>query len=269
MIQIEGMTFTYPDRPPLFERFSWQVAASEAWAIIGPSGCGKSTLLYLIAGLRQPQAGRVLVLGHPVDRPLASTGLILQDYGLLPWATVWENVALVMRMGHFYRHKRAAGSGPRPYPRAGITPDQVDHWLERLGIAGLRDAYPAQISGGQRQRTAIARSLLQNPNLLLMDEPFSSLDALTREDLQQLTAELRRETSVTTLLVTHSIDEAVYLGQRILILGQPPACQARVIENPEAGSPGYRGRPAFLDRCSELRSALDVLAEEGRRHAAA
>lgn len=256
MVVIESLTFAYPTQPPVFQAFSWQAAAGEAWAVIGPSGCGKSTLLYLIAGLRQPSAGRVRVDGQPVPRPRAGTGLILQDYGLLPWATVWDNVALVMRMGHLYRGKTGARDEPRPYPRPDITADQVDHWLVRLGIAELRDKYPGQISGGQRQRTAIARSLLQQPNLLLMDEPFSSLDALTREDLQRLTVELRQETGVTTVAVTHNIEEAVYLGQRILVLGRPPNTDARVIENPAAGDPGYRGQPAYWQKCAELREAL-------------
>ncbi len=255
MIQIEDLTFAYPNGAPLFSGFNWQVAAGEAWAVIGPSGCGKSTLLYLVAGLRLPVSGRILVAGQPLTRPRASTGLVLQDYGLLPWATVWENVALVMRMGRFYRNKRVS-EGPRPYPRADVTSEQVDRWLARLGIAELRHVYPAQISGGQRQRTAIARSLLQNPNLLLMDEPFSSLDALTREDLQRLTLELRAETGVTTLVVTHNIEEAVYLGRRILVLGQPPTTELHVIENPDAGQPGYRGQNAYLNKCNELRGAL-------------
>jgi ABC-type nitrate/sulfonate/bicarbonate transport system ATPase subunit len=257
MIVLERLSFAYPNQPPVFRDFSWQVAASEAWAVIGPSGCGKSTLLYLVAGLRQPSAGRLLVDGQPVPRPRASSGLILQDYGLLPWATVWENVALVMRMGRFYHGKGASGNGPRPYPRPDITPDQVDAWLARLGIAGLRDKYPAQVSGGQRQRTAIARSLLQQPNLLLMDEPFSSLDALTREDLQRLTVELRQETGLTTVVVTHNIEEAVYLGQRILVLGLPPTTEVRVIENPAAGDPNYRGQSGYWHKCTELRAALE------------
>jgi ABC-type nitrate/sulfonate/bicarbonate transport system ATPase subunit len=256
MIQVESLSFAYPNQPPLFQDFTWQVAAGEAWAVIGPSGCGKSTLLYLLAGLRLPTAGRVHVLGQPLLRPRASTGLVLQDYGLLPWATVWQNVALVMQMGHFYRNKRLAADGPRPYPRPDITTTQIDGWLARLGILELRNKYPAQISGGQRQRTAIARALLQNPNLLLMDEPFSSLDALTREDLQRLTLELREETGLTTVVVTHNIEEAVYLGRQILILGRPPATVPYIIANPAAGSPGYRGLPDYLTKCTELREAL-------------
>lgn len=257
MLEIERLTFAYPGQPPVFHDFSWTAAAGEAWAIIGPSGCGKSTLLYLAAGLRQPGAGDVRVEGQPVPRPRASTGLVLQDYGLLPWATVWENVALPMRMGQFYRRKGAPADEPRPYPRPDITPGQVDAWLERLGVADLRDKYPSQISGGQRQRTAIARSLLQQPRLLLMDEPFSSLDAVTREDLQRLTLELREETGVTTVVVTHTIEEATYMGQRILVLGQPPNAHARIIENPAAGEPDYRGRPAYWQKVNELRAALE------------
>jgi ABC-type nitrate/sulfonate/bicarbonate transport system ATPase subunit len=258
MVNIEALTFAYPDQPPVFQDFSWQIAAGEAWAVIGPSGSGKSTLLYLIAGLRRPQAGRLRVSGQPVPRPRASTGLILQDYGLLPWATVWENVALVMRLGRLYRAKPGPPDGSRPYPRPDIGTEQVDEWLRRLGIAELRDKFPNQISGGQRQRTAIARSLLQQPNLLLMDEPFSSLDALTREDLQRLTIELQRETGVTTLVVTHNIEEAVYMGRRILVLGRAPNTRAWVIDNPGAGAPEYRGQPAYWEKCGALRAALEA-----------
>jgi NitT/TauT family transport system ATP-binding protein len=256
MISFDQVTYAYPDQPPVFREFSWKVAAGEAWAVIGPSGCGKSTLLYLAAGLRQPQAGRLLVADRPVPRPRASTGLVLQDYGLLPWATVWENVALVMRIGHFYHRKTAVREGLQPYPRADITPEQVSHWLARLGIADLRHKYPSQISGGQRQRTAIARSLLQQPNLLLLDEPFSSLDAITREDLQQLTVELCQETGLTTVVVTHTIEEAVFLGRSILVLGRPPNTVARIIENAAAHSSGFRGQAAYWERCTELRAVL-------------
>ena len=163
-----------------------------------------------------------------------------------------------MRMGQFYRHKGGTPESPRPYPRPDISPEQVEHWLKRLGIADLRDKYPSQISGGQRQRTAIARSLLQQPSLLLMDEPFSSLDALTREDLQQLTVELRAETGLTTVVVTHIIEEAVFLGQHILVLGRPPNVAAHVIKNPEACNTEYRSLPTYWERCAELREALNA-----------
>jgi ABC-type nitrate/sulfonate/bicarbonate transport system ATPase subunit len=253
MIEATGLTFVYGEGAPVFRDFSWTVQTGEAWAIIGPSGCGKSTLLYLVAGLRQPNIGHLSVDDQPVDRPRANIGLVLQDYGLLPWATVWENVALPMRMGQFYRHKGDTSDVLRPYPRADISPELV-----RLGITDLRDKFPSQISGGQRQRTAIARSLLQQPSLLLMDEPFSSLDALTREDLQRLTVELRQETGLTTVVVTHIIEEAVFLGQRILVLGRPPNTAARIIENPAACSADYRGQPAYWEKCAELRECLNA-----------
>lgn len=255
MISIERLTFTYPGQPPLFQDFDWHVAPGERWAVIGPSGCGKTTLLYLIAGLRRPTGGVIRVAGIPVTRPRASIGLILQDYGLLPWATVWENAALGVRLGRFYARKREDDPA-RPYPPPDIPEERVDYWLERLGIAELRDHYPSQLSGGQRQRTAIARTLVLEPKVLLMDEPFSSLDALTREDLQNLILELADELQLTMVLVTHNIEEAVFLGQRILVLGDLPIRRAQVIENADAGDIDYRGQPAYLAKCTELRMAL-------------
>ena len=255
MIVVERLTFAYPGQPPVFQDFNWEVRSGERWAVIGPSGCGKSTLLYLLAGLRKPVAGSVRVAGVSVTRPRASIGLILQDYGLLPWATVWENVALGMRLGRFYAHKRENGPA-RPYPPPDIPPARIEYWLERLGIAELRNAYPSQLSGGQRQRTAIARTLVLEPSVLLMDEPFSSLDALTRDDLQDLVAALAAETNLTLVLVTHNIEEAALLGQRILVLDMPPTRQARVIENPLASHPGYRSQPEYWAKCTELRTAL-------------
>lgn len=263
MIDLRDLSFAYPNQPALFEGFDWHVAADEAWAVVGPSGCGKSTLLYLLAGLQKPGAGEVRVGGHRLQRPRPRTGLILQDYGLLPWATVAQNAELGLRVRRFYgpdgRHAPVGDSfGPDEIAR------RIDFWLGRLGIADLRNQYPGQISGGQRQRTAIARTLAMNPDLLLMDEPFSSLDALTREDLERLTLELRTETGVTTVLVTHNIEEAVYLGQRLLLLRQPPHRQALIIENPAAGHPDYRQHPSFQERCNKVR---DLLGETARAQA--
>jgi ABC-type nitrate/sulfonate/bicarbonate transport system ATPase subunit len=253
-VVLRGLRFGY-GRETIFDGFDWEVRSAETWSVIGPSGCGKSTLLYLLAGLRQPTAGKLLVGGTPAPRPRASTGLILQNHGLLPWATVWENAALGVRMGHFYKHKRSRPDEPRPYPPR-LPLSVVDEWLERLGIGHLRDRYPAQISGGQLQRVAIARTLALQPDLLLMDEPFSALDATTREGLQELVLELQRELGVTTIIVTHNIEEASFLGQRILVLDAPPNRLAAIVENPDAGAPDYRNSAGFLQTTQHLRERL-------------
>jgi len=169
-----------------------------------------------------------------------------------------------MRRGQFYRRKGDDDDPKRPYPRSSIAPESVNYWLARLGIDDQGSKYPAQLSGGQRQRAAIARSLLQQPSLLLMDEPFSSLDAVTREDLQLLTADLRDETGVTTLVVTHTIEEAAFLGQRILVLGEPPNVRPTVVDNLGAGTAEYRGQPGFWDKVAELRALLGAEPGNGK-----
>ncbi len=253
MIDVCDLTFNYTPGHAIFGHFSWHVEAGQAWAVIGPSGCGKTTLLYLLAGLRMPSSGEIRVAGAPLARPRPSTGLILQDYGLLPWATVRENAALGLRLRQFYgpdgRHAPAGEA-------VGIVAERVDFWLERLGILAVGDKYPAQISGGQRQRAAIARTLVLRPDLLLMDEPFASLDAPTREDLQNLAVELQHEQQLTTVIVTHNIEDAAFLGERILILARPPHQTPVIVDNALAGTAGYRAQPAFLDKCNELRRLL-------------
>lgn len=253
MINITNLTFTYPSGVTIFQAFSWHVARGEAWAVIGPSGCGKTTLLMLVAGLRQPTAGSVLVEGQPLRRPRPRTGLILQEYGLLPWATVWDNVALGFKIRRFY------GPDGKHAPldeNLSTMKERVDSWLARLNIDRVAGRYPNQISGGQRQRTAIARTLALQPDLLLMDEPFGALDALTREDLQSLTLELHAEQKLSTVLVTHNIEEAVTTGSKILVLGQPPNRKMVVVDNPDAGQPGYRTSTAFFECCNRLRALL-------------
>jgi NitT/TauT family transport system ATP-binding protein len=253
MIYIKDLTFTYPNGTTIFDAFSWSVEWGGAWAIIGPSGCGKTTFLYLLAGLRHPSGGQVLIDGQPLTRPRPRTGLILQDYGLLPWATVWDNAALGLRIRRFYGPD---GVHTPPDEQLDDKQARVDHWLKRLGIHQVAQHYPQQISGGQRQRTAIARTLILRPDLLLMDEPFGALDALTREDLQNLTLELRAEQHLTTVIVTHNIEEAVFMGKRILVLGQPPNRQAVIVHNPEAGGVGFRQQDIFFARCNELRELM-------------
>lgn len=255
MIQVADLVFRYPTGVTIFDGFTWHVGHGESWAIIGPSGCGKSTLLYLIAGLRFPVSGTVRVGGQILTRPRPETGLILQDYGLLPWATIRHNVELGLRIRRFYGPD--GKHAPRDYdPRH--TEARTQLWLERLGIADQADKYPGQVSGGQRQRAAIARTLVLEPDLLLMDEPFSSLDALTREDLQNLVMRLQQETGIATVIVTHNIDEAVFMGRNILVLTMPPNSAPTVVANPEAGTSPYRNSALFLNRTNQIRRMLGL-----------
>jgi ABC-type nitrate/sulfonate/bicarbonate transport system ATPase subunit len=258
MIAVSDLTFNYPGGEPIFAYFSWHVSRGEAWAVIGASGCGKSTLLMLIAGLQQPVGGSVWVDGQALDRPRPRTGLILQDYGLLPWATVRENAALGIRIRRFY------GLDGKHTPRDENLSDlntRVDYWLGRLKIASVANQYPNQISGGQRQRVAIARTLALQPDLLLMDEPFGALDAMTRENLQALTLELHTEHGLTTIIVTHNIEEAITMGRKILVLGQPPHHEPVIVDNPSAGQAGYRTSQTFFARSIELRALLGESAD--------
>lgn len=255
MIALAQMTFSYSQPPPIFEGFDWQVDPAETWAVLGPSGCGKSTLLYLLAGLRFPDGGRVLIHGRPVTRPRPRTGLILQEYGLLPWATVHQNVSLGLRIREFYGPDGT--HAPLSFRQSEVEESTVSSWLSRVGLDGLGAKYPTQISGGQRQRTAIARTLALEPDLLLMDEPFSSLDAPTREDLQHLSLKLCAENAITLILVTHTIEEAAFLGKKVLLLKQPPNRETDIVENPLAGTPGYRESPQYTEMVRKLRGRLD------------
>jgi NitT/TauT family transport system ATP-binding protein len=232
MVTVERITFRYEKHLPLFQDFSWQVERGQTWVIIGPSGCGKSTMLYLLAGLQHPEEGRILIDGTPVTAPRPQTGLILQDYGLLPWSTVRDNILLGLNLRTFYgpdgKHAPAGAPPAKGQPA-------VEHWLERLGISAIADKFPGQISGGQRQRTAIARTLVLEPDLLLMDEPFASLDTPTREDLHQLVRAISAERTLTTVLVTHTIDEALFLGQKVMVLNNGVNQAPLILDNPFAG----------------------------------
>ncbi|MEI6386327.1 MAG: ATP-binding cassette domain-containing protein [Spirochaetota bacterium] len=265
MITIDSLGFSWPLSAALFRGFSLEIGRGQTWAILGSSGCGKTSLLTLIAGLHHPQEGEIRIDGNRVTRPRPRTGLILQDYGLLPWATVRENAALGFRLRAFYGPDGVHAPKVTTMPNKQDTTGEVDRWLARLDIAAIAGRYPAEISGGQRQRTAIARTLALGPDLLLMDEPFSSLDALTREDLQELTLELCREGGLTLVIVTHSIEEAVRVGSRILVLGSPPNREARVVDNSAFGK-GLGTE--YREACAELRGVLQSASGAGIRQEA-
>lgn len=238
MIEIANIHFWYVPHRPIFEGFSLELEKGESLAIIGPSGCGKTTFLYLLAGLMKPIKGEIRIEGRKVEGPREKTALILQDFGLLPWRTVRQNVELGLRI----RGLRGDSS--------------CESWLRRLGIEQVAESYPHQVSAGQRQRTAIARALILRPDLLLMDEPFSSLDAPTREGLQNLTLELHREEGLTVVLVTHTIEEAAFVGRKILLFLRPPHRIPILIDNAEV--PKDRSGERFLEVCRKLRSLLEA-----------
>lgn len=220
---------------------SFAVEPGETCAIIGPSGCGKSTLLYSLAGLVKPNSGSIEINGELLLKERQATALILQEYGLFPWKTVYANTALGLKLRGENKEKIA---------------HDTEAMMRLLKIWDYRRHYPVQISGGQRQRVAIARALTLSPSLLLMDEPFSSLDALTREDLQNVFLDAWRRYKPTAFIVTHSVEEAVFLGHKIMALSDRPAGILKIIENPLMGDPDLRLNPAFHELCSELRGLL-------------
>lgn len=250
-LELSGVSVTFAGSGgtvAALDRLNITVGDGEPVAIIGPSGCGKTTLLMLATGLLRPQAGLVLVHGKPLTAVRRETALILQDHGLLPWKTVIENAALGLRIRGIGRReaRRIAGSA-----------------LERVGLAEFAAAFPTELSGGMRQRVALARAIALDADLLLMDEPLSALDALTREDMQGVLLDLWRDRGHAQVLVTHSIEEAVFLGRRILVMTPRPGRVAAVVDNPEMGSPGHRSSAGFHHRCDELRV---LLAQEGALH---
>ncbi len=217
----------------------------EPVAVIGPSGCGKSTMLLLAAGMLTPSEGEVLVAGSRVEGPRLKTALILQEYGLLPWKTALHNAALGLEI--------------RGLPRGEVR-ERALASLDRVGLAEFADVYPGELSGGMRQRLGLARALALDADLLLMDEPLSALDALTREDLQDVLLELWRSRGHAAVLVTHSIEEAVFLGRRIIVMSPRPGTVAALIDNAEMGERSYRNTSAFYEQCARVRT---LLAEEG------
>ena len=242
MLEVHGLTTGYGDTVVLSD-LSFTVADGGTLSIIGPSGCGKSTLLLALAGLH-PSRGSVELDGRPPQRP----GLLLQNYGLFPWFTVRRNIEIALEI----QAGRSGGHG-----LSGVR-DRTDDALSQVGLLEKAGSFPRQLSGGQQQRVALARTLATQPELLLLDEPFSALDALTREDLQETLLGLLQRQRILTVLVTHSIEEAVYLGDSIGVMtGTPATLLCR--DNPAPrdqlpADPGERrSAPAYLRACGIIR----------------
>lgn len=227
------------------------VAAGEFVSLIGPSGCGKSTLMRLIADLDQPTAGSIRVFGKTADRARRDQdyGIAFQQAGLLPWRTVEGNVALPLEL-----HSRSKGGAD-----ASTRQDRVAELLEMVGLTDFADRYPDQLSGGMQQRVAIARAIAEKPRLLLMDEPFGALDEMTRERMQTELVRICAETGAAVVFVTHSIPEAVFLSDRVVVMSPRPGRIQDVISmqlHGAARTEELREDTAFFEMVTAVREAL-------------
>lgn len=206
-----------PDDFVAVENISLDVKAGEFVAIVGPSGCGKSTLLDLLAGLTTPTRGQITIDDKPITGPALDRGIVFQQYALFPWLTTLENIEFGLEakgIGKIERRKTAL------------------HFLQLVGLSDFEHHYPNELSGGMKQRVAIARSLAYDPDVLLMDEPFAALDAQTRETLQAELLRIWQQTGKTIIFITHSIDEAIYLAQRVAIITSRPGRVKQIINVP-------------------------------------
>ncbi len=191
----------------VLEDINFQLFPREFVCLVGSSGCGKSTLLNIVAGLTDPSSGSVLVDGREVKGPGSDRGMVFQNYTLYPWLTVYQNIAFGLKL--------------RKMPRAEQR-DRIDYYLNVVGLTQFAKSYPKQLSGGMKQRVAIARALANEPAVLLMDEPFGALDAQTKEQMQQFLLELWEQTHVTVLMITHDVEEAIFLSQRVYVMSARP-----------------------------------------------
>jgi ABC-type nitrate/sulfonate/bicarbonate transport system ATPase subunit len=245
---VRDVTKTFPaangSPAPVLDHLSLTVAPGEMASLVGPSGCGKSTLLRLIAGLDAATAGELYVGAAPITGPSAERGLVFQDPTLFPWLTVRGNIQAGLVARGVLRRRRA----------------EVDEFLELVGLHGFGDAYPHQLSGGMAQRAALARALVNHPKVLLLDEPLGSLDAFTRMRMQDEVLRLWEARGTTMLLVTHDIDEAVYMSDRIILLSPRPCRVERILTVP-LPRPRQRNAAGFLRLRAEI---LEILHFDGK-----
>jgi NitT/TauT family transport system ATP-binding protein len=249
-IALDGVNMVFDQHgAPLhvINEVSLTIQQGEFVALLGPSGCGKSTLLRLVADILQPTTGSISVLGNtPAHaRRERALGFVFQQPVLLPWLTAEENVDLPLRIGRWGTRHKAAG-----------TPGAL---LQLVGLDGFNRARPAQLSGGMQQRVSIARALVSNPKILLMDEPFGALDAITRDRLNEELLRIWSTVGCTVIFVTHSITEAVYLPNRVVVLSPRPARIRKIVEIdlPYPRQPAMKDSPRFIEHSAMLRAALE------------
>lgn len=207
-IDCRNIRFQYgvsPSSPPVISELAMRISGGDFVCILGKSGCGKTTLLNIIAGFLRPTSGHVIVEGRQVEGPDPQRGMVFQEYSLFPWLTARGNIEFGLRMSGVPKAQRR---------------DTADRYLELVGLSQAANRYPFELSGGMKQRAAIARALAPNPRALLMDEPFAALDALTRGYLQEQLLSIYRQTQMTVVFVTHNIAEAIALASRIVVLGK-------------------------------------------------
>ena len=239
---MRGVSYSFPAYPRVVNQVDWQIARGEVHSLVGRSGCGKTTLLKLAAGLLLPDAGTVTVDGQALRKPGSQLGFVFQAPTLLEWKTVLDNVLLPVTLQR----------KPLPADRA-----RADELLALMGLSGLGRRFPTELSGGQQSRVAIARALLLAPSLLLLDEPFAALDAITREELQDDFLRICRLAQTTVFFVTHDISEAVYLADRVAVMAD-----GKITDDLAVNLPWPRGRELrygapFNAVCAQVRRAMD------------
>ena len=257
LLLADAVSVTYPNGVEALRDFSLEVNRGEFVAIVGPSGCGKSTLLRALAGLIHPTGGRVLLNGEEVTQPSNQVGMLFQEPALLPWRTVEKNIRLPMELGK-RDWRLEIGDSANPQSPISILQSRISNLIDLVGLTGFEHAYPRELSGGMAQRAALARALIKEPPMLLLDEPFGALDALTRESLTASLEVIWQAAHTTSVMVTHSISEAVFLADRVVVSTPRPGEVAGVIEVPlpRPRTWDMERLPAFTDAMQRVRVLL-------------
>lgn len=240
MLEAVNLSASYP-AAPLFTGLNLTIPSGETAAILGPNGCGKSTLLSLIAAQKNPLDGSVKLSGRLIEKGDKRVGCILQTYGIFPWLTVEKNIRIPLEI---------AGLDER------VIRQKVLRIMDDFSISSLKERYPLSLSGGEKQKIALARTMVSEPELLLMDEPFSAIDALTREELQDFLKTLLRSKKTATLIVTHSIEEAAYLADTIYIMGDKPSAGFVSVYSSKQDF-SDRKDPSFFLHISNIRKIME------------